>query len=171
MSNDTSPAAIWCICFANMMLLPMVAMMRCLPSCAVRHTSLGVAVIIGEANIICRRQTSFKKATFVKRQKWLFCWCGWWDLNPQGVATTGTWIVFFVADATQSTEASAKPFFWYIHWIFSFLQGGYTKLFIQSNTNTNGNRKQDIVIPKKGQLASNFIITFTQLLSRFYTTL
>jgi len=30
--------------------------------CAARHTSLGVAVIIGEANIICRRQTSFKKA-------------------------------------------------------------------------------------------------------------
>jgi len=38
------------------------AMMRCLPQCAVRHTSLGEAVIIGEANIICRRQTSFKKA-------------------------------------------------------------------------------------------------------------
>ena len=30
--------------------------------CAVRHTSLGVAVIICEANIICRRQTSLKKA-------------------------------------------------------------------------------------------------------------
>ena len=30
--------------------------------CAVRHTSLGKAVIIGEANIICRRQTSLKKA-------------------------------------------------------------------------------------------------------------
>jgi len=26
------------------------------------HASLGEAVIIGEANIICRRQTSFKKA-------------------------------------------------------------------------------------------------------------
>jgi len=33
--------------------------------CAVRHTSLGEAVIIGEANIICRRQTSFKKRIFV----------------------------------------------------------------------------------------------------------
>ena len=41
--------------------------------CAVRHTSLGVAVIIGEANIICRRQTSFKKRTFVGRQKYVFC--------------------------------------------------------------------------------------------------
>ena len=69
-------ASIWCICYANMMLLPLVAMLRCLPQCAVRHTSLGVAVIIGEANIICRRQTSFKKRTFVGRQKCVFCWWG-----------------------------------------------------------------------------------------------
>ena len=40
-----------------------VAMMRCLPLCARRHTSLGVAVIIGAANIIFRRQTSLKKDT------------------------------------------------------------------------------------------------------------
>jgi len=58
----------------KMMLLPLVAMMRCLPQCAVRHTSLGEAVIIGGANIICRRQTSFKKRTFVGRQKCVFCW-------------------------------------------------------------------------------------------------
>ena len=38
-----------------------VTMMRCLPQCARRHTSLGEAVIIGIANIICRRQTSLKK--------------------------------------------------------------------------------------------------------------
>ena len=44
--------------------------------CAVRHTSLGVAVIIGKANIILPksshselRQTSFKKRTFVKKTK------------------------------------------------------------------------------------------------------
>ena len=49
-----------------------VAMMRCLPQCAVRHTSLGVAVIIGTANIICRRQTSFKKRTFVLVDKSAF---------------------------------------------------------------------------------------------------
>ena len=49
------------------------AMMRCLPQCAVRHTSLGEAVITGVANIICRRQTSFKKRTFVGRQKCVFC--------------------------------------------------------------------------------------------------
>ena len=48
------------------------AMMRCLPLCARRHTSLGVAVIIGEANIICRRQTSFKKRTFVLEDKSAF---------------------------------------------------------------------------------------------------
>ena len=59
------------------------AMMRCLPQCAVRHTSLGEAVIIGEANIICRRQTSFKKRTFVGRQKCVFCWQGQKDSNPR----------------------------------------------------------------------------------------
>ena len=50
--------------------------------CAVRHTSLGEAVIIGEANIICRRQTSFKKRTFVGRQKCVFCWWAIRDSNP-----------------------------------------------------------------------------------------
>ena len=40
--------------------------------CAVRHTSLGEAVIIGGANIICRRQTSFKKRTFVLIDKSAF---------------------------------------------------------------------------------------------------
>ena len=34
--------------------------------CAVRHASSGKAVIIGVANIICRRQTSFKKTSFVQ---------------------------------------------------------------------------------------------------------
>lgn len=37
----------------KMMLLPMVAMMQCLPSCARRHTSLGEAVIISASDIIC----------------------------------------------------------------------------------------------------------------------
>ena len=49
--------------------------------CAVRHTSLGVAVIIGVAYIICRRQTSFKKRTFVGRQKCVFCWRARQDSN------------------------------------------------------------------------------------------
>ena len=48
------------------------AMMRCLPLCARRHTSLGETVIIGEANIICQRQTSFKKRTFVLEDKSAF---------------------------------------------------------------------------------------------------
>ena len=56
----------------KMMLLVSLAMMRCLPLCARRHTSLGVAVIIGTANIICRRQTSFKKRTFVLVDKSAF---------------------------------------------------------------------------------------------------
>ena len=51
---------------------PRFAMMRCLPLCARRHTSLGEAVIIGAANIICRRQTSFKKRTFVLVDKSAF---------------------------------------------------------------------------------------------------
>ena len=66
----------------KMMLLPMVAMMRCLPSCAVRHTSLGVAVIIGVANIICRRQTSFKKRTFVLVDK-----CSFFVGGERGIRT------------------------------------------------------------------------------------
>ena len=58
------------------------AMMRCLPQCAVRHTSLGVSVIIGEAQHHLRdRQTSFKKRTFVGRQKCVFCWQGRKDSN------------------------------------------------------------------------------------------
>ena len=54
-----------------------VAMMRCLPLCARRHTSLGVAVIIGFSLHHLPRQTSFKKRTFVGRQKCVFCW---WEM-------------------------------------------------------------------------------------------
>ena len=57
--------------------------------CAVRHTSLGEAVIIGVANIICRRQTSFKKRTFVGRQKCVFCWRRVWDSNSRVQRTNG----------------------------------------------------------------------------------
>ena len=35
------------------------------PQCAVRHTSFAQRTSLGEAVIICRRQTSFKKGTFV----------------------------------------------------------------------------------------------------------
>ena len=41
--------------------------------CAVRHTSFAQRTSLGEAVIICRRQTSFKKRTFVGRQKCVFC--------------------------------------------------------------------------------------------------
>ena len=57
----------------KMMLLPLVAMMRCLPQCAVRHTSFAKRASLGEAVIICRRQTSFKKRTLVGRQRCVFC--------------------------------------------------------------------------------------------------
>ena len=72
--NDASPAAIWCICFANMMLLHFVPQWcDVCPKMWRSHASLGEAVIIGVAIIICRRQTSFKKRTFVSRQKCVFC--------------------------------------------------------------------------------------------------
>ena len=58
------------------------AMMRCLPQCAARHTSLGEAVIIGVANIICRRQTSFKKAQFVWLTNWAFLLAGAGGFEP-----------------------------------------------------------------------------------------
>ena len=42
---------------------------------AVKHTSLGVAVITRRSQHHLRdRQTSFKKRTFVGRQKCVFCW-------------------------------------------------------------------------------------------------
>ena len=64
-----------------------VTMMRCLPLCARRHTSLGEAVIIGGANIICRRQTSFKKR--VKR-------CLNRGKNEQKVSNNGNKNYFFL---------------------------------------------------------------------------
>ena len=48
------------------------AMMRCLPQCAVRHTSFAKRTSLGVAVIICRRQTSFKKRTFVLVDKCSF---------------------------------------------------------------------------------------------------
>ena len=59
-----------------------VAMMRCLPQNVakpriIRRSRHHWAL----PNIICRRQTSFKKRTFVGRQKCVFCWLREWDLN------------------------------------------------------------------------------------------
>ena len=48
------------------------AMMRCLPQCAVRHASFAKRTSSGVAVIICRRQTSFKKRTFVLVDKCSF---------------------------------------------------------------------------------------------------
>ena len=47
-------------------------MMRCFPLCARRHTSFAERTSLGEAHIICRRQTSFKKRTFVLVDKSAF---------------------------------------------------------------------------------------------------
>ena len=81
------------------------AMMRCLPQCAVRHTSLGVAVIIGGANIICRRQTSFKKRTFVGRQKCFFCWRRRRDSNSR-TAFDG----YTISNRARSTSYATSPY-------------------------------------------------------------
>ena len=54
------------------------ALMRCLPQCAVRHTSLGEAVIIGGANIICQRQTSLKTHLCRTDKSAFFVGGGWW---------------------------------------------------------------------------------------------
>ena len=73
MSNDASPAAIWCFSLRSKWCCS-----RWSQWCDVchkmwrSHASLGEAVIIGEANIICRRQTSFKKRTFVLVDKSAF---------------------------------------------------------------------------------------------------
>ena len=57
----------------KMMLLHFVPrVMRCLPQCAVRHTSFAKRTSLGVAVIICRRQTSFKKRTFVLVDKSAF---------------------------------------------------------------------------------------------------
>ena len=80
------------------------AMMQCLPQCAVRHTSLGVAVIIGVANIICRRQTSFKKRTFVGRQKCFFCWRRRRDSNSR-TAFDG----YTISNRARSTSYATSP--------------------------------------------------------------
>ena len=63
--------------------------------CAVRHTSLGVAVITRRSQHHLRdRQTSFKKRTFVGRQKCIFCCeratkkCVKWGKNDQKYTKT-----------------------------------------------------------------------------------
>ena len=74
--------------------------------CAVRHTSLGEAVIIGVAVIICRRQTSFKKRTFVGRQKFLFCWQGQKDSILARTARS----VFRGSDSPPDCHSLPLPF-------------------------------------------------------------
>ena len=91
LSNDASPAAIWCFSLRSKWCCSTSFREWCdvCPQCAVRHTSLGVAVIIGGANIICRRQTSFKKPNLSGRQIRLFCWLGHRDSEPFHKSASG----------------------------------------------------------------------------------
>jgi len=74
LSNDASPYGDMMHLLRKYDVAPLrFAMMRCLPQCAARHTSFAQRTSLGEAVIICRRQTSFKKRTFVGRQKCVFC--------------------------------------------------------------------------------------------------
>ena len=68
------------------------AMMRCLPSCAVRHTSLGVAVIIGQSPHHLPKANIIQKRTFVGRQKCVFVeyWL-YYGYNRRGGAKSGAY--------------------------------------------------------------------------------
>ena len=54
--------------------------------CAVRHTSFAKRASLGGANIICRRQTSFKKRTFVLVDKSAFFVGGEGEIQELGHA-------------------------------------------------------------------------------------
>ena len=59
--------------------------------CAVRHTSFAQRTSLGEAVIICRRQTSFKKRTFVLVDKSAFFVGGRrWIRTTEGIASRFT---------------------------------------------------------------------------------
>ena len=73
----------WCIPYGDMMffaslkmmLLPLVAMMRCLPKMWRSHASLGVAVIIGRSPAsFAEGKHHSKKPNLSGRQIRLFCW-------------------------------------------------------------------------------------------------
>ena len=73
--------AIWCICYANMMLLHCVSQWSDVCHKMWRsHTSLGEADIISNANIICRRQTSLKK-TLAFASAFFCVWSSKWQLT------------------------------------------------------------------------------------------
>ena len=87
-----------------------VTMMRCLPLCARRHTSLGEAVIIGVANIICRRQTSLKKDQVFRLG--LFSGWGTGIQNPCARKVYQNFIVF----CTSRVRTNAlRHFAWVLH--------------------------------------------------------
>ena len=82
-------------------------------------TSLAAGEHHGERHITFRvRNTSFKKAPFVGRQKRLFCWRSGWDSNPRAIALklissqprydhfdTAAYLIFFA----RWRELSSQP--------------------------------------------------------------
>ena len=93
MSNDASPCGdMMFFASLKMMLLHYVSQWCdvCPNVPSGTHHSLQRSSL-GKAHIICQRQTSFKKRTFVGRQKCVFCWQGQEDSNPRPtVLETGT---------------------------------------------------------------------------------
>ena len=67
----------------KMMLLVSLAMMRCLPQCAVRHTSLGVAVIIGQ------RPASFAEGKHHSKKELLSTKSSFFVGGERGIRTLG----------------------------------------------------------------------------------
>ena len=65
------------------------AMMRCLPDVPSDTHHSRQRSSFGETDIICRRQTSFKKPDLSGRQIRLFCWRRVWDSNPRAQRANG----------------------------------------------------------------------------------
>ena len=85
--------------------------------CAARHASLGEAVIIGEANIICRRQTSFKNAPLSVDKSAFFVGCGGGIFCPSAsivaccrLRLLGSAPSFSALLATYSKKKESNPF-------------------------------------------------------------
>ena len=72
LSNDASPAATWWFSLSSKWCCSRWSQWCDVCQCAVRHTSFAKRTSLASANIICQRQTSFKKATFVRWTKVAF---------------------------------------------------------------------------------------------------
>ena len=98
-ANDVSPLAL-----RNDVTSLRAVMMRCLPSRA-EGTHHERSDIIAEGNIICPTgQTSFKKTSFVGRQKTFFCWRRRRDSNSRAGSPT-----YALSRGASSTCLSTSP--------------------------------------------------------------